>query len=191
MRGHAIHIGLCLLDRDSWFKTADGKQITKVVVHLFRLQHQGHFYAGRIPIEYARAQHADNRIRLAVHLHGVTHHMRVAAQVRPEPMREDYDVAFAFHGFLGEKVPPVQKGLTQHVEVAGANLYPENIFRLIFGGDIEVGVGKGYELLKTGILALPVDEVSSRNAILQALNVAQNMTSCFGFAKGTSASRVA
>jgi hypothetical protein len=78
-------------------------------------------------------------------------------------VRQDDNVIFACLPFFGQKAATQKEGLTHHLAEAGSHPSALEIFRLVFGGDVEVAARPGVDVLKDSALPLPVGEIPCGN----------------------------
>ena len=77
----------------------------------------------------------------------------------------------ALDAFFGQEVAAHEEGTAEHFVEAGGDLSAVDVFGLVLAGDVEGAAGEGVDVLKAGVFALPVGEVSGGDAVMEGLDL--------------------
>src|SRR5712664_1261152 len=107
----------------------------KVVVDLLRLESQRDKELRFETVGLPGREDTNNRVRFAVEADGLADDLAVTAKtLHPKSVRHDDDAIPAHDAFLGENVPPEEKGSAHHVVEAGSGQPGLDHFGMVGGG---------------------------------------------------------
>src|SRR6266478_6640978 len=156
-----IHVGVGLLQSDARFEPAHYQDEMKVVVDLLWFESQRdkelRFEAVRLP----GCKDSHDRVRLAVQADGLADDFVVTAEtLHPKSVSHHHDAIPAHDSFLGENVPPQEKGSAHHVVEAGSGQAGLDHFGMVGGGQTVIAAGPCAEILEDSALLLPIQKVA-------------------------------
>ncbi len=107
----------------------------------------------------------NNRAGFAPNAHAYRRadNMRIAAKPFPELIGENHHMVLARSSFFRQKVAAETKRSSQHPREPGSNDPRLDVFGLVADRNVEGAVGPGVQILKRGVLALPLQKVSRRS----------------------------
>ncbi len=152
----------------------------KVVVQLLGFEGEGSRKLCLTAVVDAGRQHANDGVRFPVNPHGMADQLWIGAEMRPQLVGQDHDMVLAVHSFFRQKVAAKKKGKPHHVVVPRRHLYPVDILRLVFAGNVERCAAKRIQVPERGTLPLPVGEVSRRDPVMVRLDLRPHDHQLFG-----------
>src|ERR1700729_2375492 len=155
-----VHICLSMRNADARFETSDHIHPVIVAIELFRFEDQWHDQR-RTRIPHARAKHSYYHVGLAIQMQDSTGNRRIGAEPLPHSLGKDDYVVFACYSLVRKKIPAQVETIAHHREETDGHVASGEVFRLSLGGDVKAAPGPCIQILKKGVLQLPVEEVQS------------------------------